>query len=474
MGGIPWGHSSFVEIDFDNQSPTAAFAEEFFGHPGPQILGTAIVTGLVIATGPAGWAAAAELGGAAGFAGQVTVAVGTTWGVARGTNDIAFDIGRWAGVYQDGDRPFIEHFLDSRTGSQQTTDHILLWTDLSITVVEIGNVFIALKGVKALQHVGEVKNAVTFADEMAEVSANLCFTSDTVVKTEHGPKPIGRIDAGERVLAFDFDSGKWVPKRVVERLDSRHDGAIETIETDDGTFVSSTLYHPFWVVSGRDLADRPHCHELAEDENQGRSLEGRWVNSHDVQAGDILFDSQNNRRTVVRVSQEFCPGGTPVCNLMIEDLHNYSVGNAGILVHNTGWCDDAIRSLANRVKSGAATIDEVLEIGIESGIDQQSLRALIDDLAGAGIAPSPSVLAQVDDVLNHVTPPWPRELFTLQTNRGAGKVEHILEYTGQNNTGGGFAICWDFVLSMGFAATCLCDKICRASCVPQRDRCEHR
>jgi hypothetical protein len=51
----------------------------------------------------------------------------------------------------------------------------------------------------------------------------------------------------------------------------------------------ATVYHPFWVVEGLDLASREVPRGLAPKEDQGGALSGRWVNSHELREGDTIF-----------------------------------------------------------------------------------------------------------------------------------------------------------------------------------------
>lgn len=61
---------------------------------------------------------------------------------------------------------------------------------------------------------------------------------------------------------------------------------------DGGEPVRTTVYHPFWVLSGRDLTERSAPRELKAHESEGQSLPGRWVNSHELRAGDMIQTRQ--------------------------------------------------------------------------------------------------------------------------------------------------------------------------------------
>lgn len=182
-----------------------------------------------------------------------------------------------------------------------------------------------------------------FSDDTLKVCTDKinCFARDTVVSTPSGPRPIGGIQPGDLVLAFDFEIGDWVTREVIERHDSNYYGPLVTVTTDGGP-IRATVYHPFWVVQGFDLEERDTPRELAEDEDQGLALAGRWVNSHELRAGDVIIGRDGRELRVRRVEQEYVEA-FPVSNLTIEEHHTFAVGNDGVLVHNTSICGDWVK-----------------------------------------------------------------------------------------------------------------------------------
>ena len=117
------------------------------------------------------------------------------------------------------------------------------------------------------------------------------------------------------------------------RSDNVYDGPVVTITCADET-ITATAYHPFWVCKGDFLDERQPNHELKEHEDEGFSLPGRWVNSHELRAGDVLIDATGERRLVERLEQHYDPH-FPVSNLTIQIHHTFAVGTQSILVHNT-------------------------------------------------------------------------------------------------------------------------------------------
>jgi hypothetical protein len=142
---------------------------------------------------------------------------------------------------------------------------------------------------------------------------------------------MSQVGAGERVWGYDFVNGVWRLCRVECRHDANYDGPLVTLYADVGD-VTATAYHPFWVIQGDDLASRPTPRHVIPDEDQGGSLPGRWVNSHDLRKGDVVFLRGGGPVTVRRVVQRH--GQTPVCNLTVQGLHTFAVGKIQALVHN--------------------------------------------------------------------------------------------------------------------------------------------
>lgn len=184
-----------------------------------------------------------------------------------------------------------------------------------------------------------------------------------MVQTPDGQRAIDEIKQGESVLAFDFERGEWVVRSVIERHDNNYDGPVITLRTSGGT-VTTTAYHPFWVQEGCDLPERSKPRELAENEDEGLSLAGRWVNSHELRAGDVLVTNSGETTRLLGIEQHYDPKFR-VCNLTIDTNHSFAVGSDSILVHNTPGCNRHIAE-SNLYGPRGGHLDSRLEI---SGVD---------------------------------------------------------------------------------------------------------
>ncbi len=158
-----------------------------------------------------------------------------------------------------------------------------------------------------------------------------CFPSDTLVATEKGLRPICEVEANDLVWSYDFVEGAWRFAAVDCRHDSKYDGDIVTVDIGLGE-VTATAYHPFWVIEGKDLENRAALRHVDKNEDRGGSLSGRWVNSHELREGDVVFLRDRGPVTVQRVWRRH--DQIAVCNLTVRGLHTFAVGENQILVHN--------------------------------------------------------------------------------------------------------------------------------------------
>ncbi|TWT38310.1 hypothetical protein Enr8_00020 [Blastopirellula retiformator] len=96
---------------------------------------------------------------------------------------------------------------------------------------------------------------------------------------------------------------------------------------------------------------------LSAGEDEGPVFPGRWVNSHELQAGDVIT-GRDGRPQIIRQIHQRYEESFPVSNLTIGDFHNYAVGVDSILVHNESLCDDGIERLNELVNQGAVRLED--------------------------------------------------------------------------------------------------------------------
>jgi hypothetical protein len=160
-----------------------------------------------------------------------------------------------------------------------------------------------------------------------------CFLAGTTVQTAKGLVPIESVDVGTLVWAFDVHDCEWRLCRVRRQLGHEYTGQIITV-TIGKDRIQATELHPFWVVSGESLANRPLADHIHDYEMVPVQM-GRWVSARDLRPGDQLLlrtDNETATITSIVVHEDQCV----VYNICVEENHTFAVGVGGILVHNTG------------------------------------------------------------------------------------------------------------------------------------------
>lgn len=124
---------------------------------------------------------------------------------------------------------------------------------------------------------------------------------------------------------------QWKLRTVLETFVRDYDQ--EAVEVDvNGETVTSTQLHPYWVISGESLKDRPIREHLVTPPPNA-AMEGRWVDALDLKSGDQVLLREAGPATIQSV--RLVAANYPVYNFAVDDLKCYAVGSQRILVHNS-------------------------------------------------------------------------------------------------------------------------------------------
>ena len=180
----------------------------------------------------------------------------------------------------------------------------------------IGNFMAAGEAWQNEDYVAAIYYAVSGAVGLyyaGKTAMQTCFTGDTLVAAENGQKRIDEIEVGDKVWAFNVETGetelKTVTKVYVHSVDE-----ILHLYTDDGD-IDTTANHPFYVV--------------------GKG----WVAAGDLVVGDEVFNLDGTTSVVLGSAIEKLDEPVLVYNLEVEDFHSYFVGCVPVLVHNYNQYD---------------------------------------------------------------------------------------------------------------------------------------
>ncbi|MCE9606717.1 MAG: HINT domain-containing protein [Planctomycetia bacterium] len=139
------------------------------------------------------------------------------------------------------------------------------------------------------------------------------------------------IAVGDLAWAFDLARMEWVLRPVVETYEFDHVGDFVALTIDEQT-IESTYHHPYWVVSGLDLEDRPRPDHVRIATPEHSQLPGRWVDAGDMLLGDVVLLMDGRQVPIQAIALRSVV--EKVYNLQVQDLHNYAVGELRVLAHN--------------------------------------------------------------------------------------------------------------------------------------------
>ena len=158
----------------------------------------------------------------------------------------------------------------------------------------------------------------------------ICFVAGTHVQLENQVKAIERIQEGDYVWSYAILEKCWKLNRVEALKASWFDGELYSIEFDNEV-IESTGTHPYWIVPGKSKEPRPQpVNREAAVEN--RLQNGQWVEANNLHVGDRVLLRNGCTKQIIGIASRKVK--TTVYNLRIQENHNYTVGDDGVLVHN--------------------------------------------------------------------------------------------------------------------------------------------
>ncbi len=140
---------------------------------------------------------------------------------------------------------------------------------------------------------------------------NQCFIAGTLVHCEDGTKKIEDIEVGDRVLAYDEETGEQSYKEVVRLF--RNESKDWTGITVEENEIVSTPGHKYYLP-----------------------LTKQWVSAKDLKVGNTVLLSNGQYSKVKKTRAIHYETPQITYNFEVDDLHNYYVEN-GVLVHNKCW-----------------------------------------------------------------------------------------------------------------------------------------
>jgi hypothetical protein len=183
---------------------------------------------------------------------------------------------------------------------------------------------------------GRLATGGSTSGDLASAGMGCSFSEDTPVAAVDGEKPIGEIQVGDEVLAYDEQSQAAAYYPVTAKF-AHLDTDLVTL-TIEGEEIETTSKHPFFTLE------------------RGWTPAGDlWIGAHVLQAGG---DSGEIEGITYKHSKEM------MFNLTVDQAHTFFVGNEQLLVHNTcrwsggsGYTNDPVgNSLVKEARAYARSI----------------------------------------------------------------------------------------------------------------------
>jgi hypothetical protein len=175
--------------------------------------------------------------------------------------------------------------------------------------------FRAGKGLTKLEDAGGLtarleKIGVSYVDDGAKALKSCArghsFSADTAVATAGGETPIGAVEVGDSVLAYDPETGETASHTVTAVM-VHTDPIVEHLSTDVGS-IETTPNHRFFS-----------------------STRG-WVEAGDLRPGERIRTANGTDALVIGFTLDATP--SDMYDLTVESAHSFFVGSGGLLVHN--------------------------------------------------------------------------------------------------------------------------------------------
>ncbi len=129
------------------------------------------------------------------------------------------------------------------------------------------------------------------------------------MSTELGHKAIEDIEIGDKVWAYNEETGEQELKEVVTLFRNKTEEWIHVHISDE--HITCTKEHPFYIP---DLK--------------------QWINAGDLELGMNILLSNGNYDKITSLEVEHLDTPETTYNFEVRDLHNYYVGESNVLVHN--------------------------------------------------------------------------------------------------------------------------------------------
>ncbi|MBQ1782334.1 MAG: hypothetical protein II007_01630 [Gammaproteobacteria bacterium] len=168
-----------------------------------------------------------------------------------------------------------------------------------------------LMGLAAIGGPGAFKLLNMLSGKFRKVCSANSFEGETMVATEQGLVAIQNIRIGDKVWAYNEETGERSLQPVVHLIEGEGSKEIVEISLASGEVINATTGHPFYV-------------------------DGEWKDAGALAINDLLLRLSGEPLAVVGLLSQ--SEQTKVYNLTVANDHTYYVGESEVLAHNANKC----------------------------------------------------------------------------------------------------------------------------------------
>ncbi|MCG3212510.1 MAG: hypothetical protein FOGNACKC_06180 [Anaerolineae bacterium] len=301
-------------------------------------------------------------------------------------------------------------------------------------------------GNRATKQGDELRAALTGSSDSGALSRRLdeincanSFTAGTPVETDEGQKAIEEIEAGDKVLAEDPETGEQGYYEVVALTNHPTDEVLRvTLDAGDDNGHNETAQ----LNNDDDSPAESRAGAKSNIENQTSAMEitpdhpvyveGKgWLWAENLSVGDRLRRSDGGMAKVLAIERVALDTPEVVYNFTVKGPHTYFVLEAGVLVHNAGvkcvpvsignpWRDPKTGQFAK-----SPLPEEYRKAMYKFGIDKNRLAQYYEDLEKQGVTYEELINNFLKNNPN-VTPAEAHAVFGYTSNLFYGKLNRSL------------------------------------------------
>jgi hypothetical protein len=154
----------------------------------------------------------------------------------------------------------------------------------------------------------DMNKIMLFVCSVLSLSLNAGVSVDTVIETSNGPKEIGLVKVGDKLLCFNNNLS--TEERSVISIEEIETNKVVEITTKDDVTISVAAEQMLFVPM-------------------------KWVRADQLSLGDVLFKKDHTLMGIKSICHKDEP--TKLRFIIVDENHNFFASKNGIIIHNGVW-----------------------------------------------------------------------------------------------------------------------------------------